>query len=333
MLTIDGKEGGGQLLRSSLSLSAVTQTPFKITGIRGAREKGGLAHQHLTAVKAMQDLTNAKVEGMQLGSNELTFIPSKIKGGKFRIDIGTAGSTTLLLQTLIPACLHEEIPSELEVTGGTDTQWALPSLYFKNIFCYFLKKIGIDLEVEIKKHGFYPKGQGNIVLKIKPCKKIREFEFVERGSLKGIEVLVYGSESLRNKNVAEKMLSSFKDNFKEDFKSEIRYVPTASESCFIHATASYEKTRLGHTALLMDNEQPETSGERCAKTLKEEMESNAVVDRFAADQLMLYMALAGNSKILTSKIRNHVLTNSQVIEKFLPVKFSIKNSLISCQKL
>ena len=110
MLVIDGKEGGGQLLRTSLSLSAVTQTPFRMINIRSSRETQGLAHQHLTAIKAMQDLTNAKVEGLKIGSTEITFMPSKITGGKFKIDIGTAGSTTLVLQTLIPACLHEENP-------------------------------------------------------------------------------------------------------------------------------------------------------------------------------------------------------------------------------
>jgi RNA 3'-terminal phosphate cyclase (ATP) len=332
MIEIDGSHGGGQLIRSSLSLSAITQKPFKIINIRGKRNNPGLSYQHLAALNSMKKLCNAKVKGNELRSQEVTFIPNKITLDKLDIDIKTAGSTTLLLQTLIPACLFKKTSTEIEVLGGTDTHWALPSIYFKDIFSYFLEKMDVHLDFEIKKFGFYPKGQGDVVLKINPCKKIKSLEIKDRGKLEKIKVSCYASQDLKNKKIAEKILESFKENFVEEFESEVNYVNTASSSAFVHATAYYENTRLGHTAILWENEEPRTAGERCAKTLLEEINSDALLDRFAADQMMIYIALAGSGRYTTSKIRDHILTNAAVIEKFLDVKFSIENNEISCQK-
>ena len=152
MITIDGANAGGQCLRTSLSLSTLTQKPFKIINIRKKRSNSGLQKQHLTAVNAIAKICNAKLKGNELNSTELEFIPSKIIPGNYKFDIGTAGSTTLVLQTLLPALIFDtDKKSNIEIIGGTANPLAPPALNIKEVFLWHLNKLGINVELKIEK--------------------------------------------------------------------------------------------------------------------------------------------------------------------------------------
>ena len=170
MIEIDGSLGGGQLLRTALSLSMITLSPFKIVNVRKKRENPGLQAQHLTAVNAAKKISNAEVEGDLMNSTELIFKPKRITGGKYDFDIGTAGSTTLVFQTLLPALVHAEKESEVSIEGGTANPLAPPALEIREVFWWYLEKFGVKVDFEILKEGFYPKGGGKIGFKVKPIK-------------------------------------------------------------------------------------------------------------------------------------------------------------------
>jgi len=332
MITIDGSVGGGQLLRTALSLSAATGQAFEITHIRGQRTERGLKPQHLTAVHAMQRLCQARVEGDRLGSTSLRFEPGKVSGGHYRFDIGTAGSTTLVLQTLLPACLREEHASVFELVGGTDTTWCPPSLYFRDVFCDFLKRLGVHVEVKVERFGFYPRGGGKILAIVKQCKELKSISFVERGQQQRIHVAAYASRTLQSRQVIERMIKGFQDHFSSPVEVEQQYVDTFSPGCFLHCHAEYEHYVVGDDVLGEPKKRAEDVGEECAEKMIALMKGDGV-DAYAADQLMIYMGLKGEGKVNVMTITDHVKTNAQVIEQFLPVQFNIENNTIHCRKI
>jgi len=329
MIEIDGSEGGGQLLRSSLSLSALTRKPFKMINIRGKREKPGLQNQHLTAVNSISKICNAKVIGNFLHSKELEFIPSEIVSGNYKFDIGTAGSTTLVAQTILPPLLFANQISTVDIVGGTANPLAPPALDVKEVFLYHLNNFGAIVNLEIEREGFYPKGNGKIKLTINPCKKL-EFKIIKPQD-KVVNVFVVASNDLSDRKVAKRMIDGFVSNFPRDYKSisHAWYVETSSTGCYIHA--NYKKigmSILGERALTAEN-----VGKECALKLLEEINSKADTDHFTADQLLLYLAISGSGTIHVSNITDHMRTNINIIEKFLDVKFEIKNNVIECKKI
>ena len=329
MIKIDGSHSGGQTLRTSLSLSILTQKPFKITNIRGKRDKPGLQSQHLTCVNAAAKICNAEVKGNKLQSTELEFKPSKIVSGNYTFDIGTAGSTILVLQTLLPPLLFGKERSVLKIHGGTSNPLAPPALYAKGVFLWFLKNIGLDIELNVEKEGFIPKGGGRILSKINPCKKLKPINLTTKGNLKEIYVFAVSSQNLRDKNIAQRLLDGFVKIIENNLETHKQYVEALDSGCFISAIAKYDKTMIGHTVLGELGIKAEDVGKKCAEKLLEEINSNSTVDYFTADQLLIYMALAKSGKIISSKITDHIKDNIQVIEKFLDVKFEIKGNEIS----
>ncbi|MFQ5800107.1 MAG: RNA 3'-terminal phosphate cyclase, partial [Candidatus Hydrothermarchaeales archaeon] len=186
-IEIDGSygEGGGQIIRTAVGISGATGLPIRILNIRAGRPKPGLSYQHLNAIKAVQVLTEAQVEGLELGAKELSFIPSKIKSGSYKINIGTAGSISLVLQTfLIPAILcRDEV--QIEITGGTDVPMSPPIDYIKNVFFPFLSKMGAHVDLDLRRRGHYPKGGGRVIVKVRPS-SLSGISIESRGTLKGI---------------------------------------------------------------------------------------------------------------------------------------------------
>ena len=172
MIEIDGSfgEGGGQIVRTAVALSAVTGKPVRISRIRQGRPKPGLAPQHAWAILALAELCDAKTSGIAPGSSEIAFAPGEIRGGSHKVKIGTAGSVTLLMQCLLPALLKTDVPASLEVQGGTDVQWAPTVDYFKNVFLPALGCFGAEVSLEVRQRGYYPKGQGSVLLKVDPAK-------------------------------------------------------------------------------------------------------------------------------------------------------------------
>ncbi len=330
MIKIDGSVGGGQLIRTALSLSAATSKPFTIKNIRSQREQAGLKPQHLAAVKALQQICNADVLGATMGSAELSFTPKKIRGGAYEGDIGTAGSSTLLLQTIIPAAIHAETATTVTLLGGTDTKWCPPSLHMQHVFLPLLKKTGVEVEMNIEKYGFYPKGGGKITARIHPQPAPKSLDLQQRGKVQQKEVIAYASLDLQSKNVAERMISSFLSEMKDNnWKTHKQYGATASPGCFLHAHIKYENYPLGDDALGEKGKSSEEVGKECAQKIQTLMRGEGL-DEYAADQLMVYMALAGRGSIMTAKITDHMRTNAEVIERFVNVKFSFSKNRITC---
>ena len=328
MIEIDGCVGGGQLLRTSLSLSVITGKAFKIKNIRSTRDQPGLKNQHLTCVRAAKEICDAEVKGNDLGSKELEFIPNKIKNCEFKFNVGTAGSTSLVAQTLLPVFLFYKKKTRLEISGGTETMACPPSYDFENLFLYFLSKFGADVEFEIVKHGFFPKGGGKIILEINKS-EIEPIVITARGDLKEVKVVAIASKELKKVNVATRLISGFKKyTYLNHEIEEIRdYVDTFSIGCFIQAYAGFENTRIGLTVLGERNKTSEEIGKKCAEGLKKELENGFSVDKYTADQLLIYLALYGGS--INADITDHVRTNIEIIEKFLDVKFKIEGNKIS----
>jgi len=190
-VVIDGSlgEGGGQILRSSLSLSLATGKPFRIENIRANRKKPGLLRQHLTAVLAAAEVGAGEVEGASLGSRALTFVPGKVRPGDYRFAIGTAGSGTLVLQTILPALMTASGASRIVIEGGTHNPAAPPFDFVARCFLPLIDQMGPKIKVELQRYGFYPAGGGRFTVEIAPCTELRPLALDERGEITGRRVI------------------------------------------------------------------------------------------------------------------------------------------------
>ncbi len=332
MILIDGSDGGGQILRTAVAMSAITGKPCKISSIRGGRPNPGLQAQHLSGIEAAAKMCNAELKGSKLGSMDVEFHPGKISGGKYSVDTGTAGSVTLVLQTLFPICLFADAECEIEVIGGTDVKWSPPVEYFKGVFLDNVRRMGANANLEILKYGFYPKGGGKVVLSAKPS-KLNKTEIVERGKLERIDIVSIASDNLRKGMVAERQIKGAEGVLKHIGGSEAVYATTMSAGSSVHAHAHFGNCTLGSGSLGEIGKKAEIVGEECALMLKKQMESGACADEWMADQLLPFMALAGDSKISVSKVTDHCRNNIAVIERFLPVKFCVSENVISVTRL
>src|SRR3989344_345438 len=303
MIEIDGSIGGGQILRTALSLSALMGKPFKIINIRGKREKSGLQPQHLICVNSLIEICDAKVKGNELQSHELEFTPGKIKSGNYSFDIGTAGSTTLVLQTLLlPLIFDTKKKSTIEIIGGTANPLAPPAIEIKEVFLHWLKNIGINIKLEIEKEGFFPKGGGRIKIEIEPCNKLKEVSIVNNEPQ--LNIVATASKELQEREICSRMIKGFKNNFLDIAKTntKINYVNTLSPGCYIHA--NYKN--IGMSVLGDKRKKAEDVGKECAEKLKEEIESMAEIDSYTTDQLLIYLAMKGSDRKSTRLNSSHM---------------------------
>ncbi|MFH1440366.1 MAG: RNA 3'-terminal phosphate cyclase [Candidatus Woesearchaeota archaeon] len=343
MIELDGSylEGGGQIIRTALALSMITQKPFTVTNIRQGRPKPGLKAQHLSCIKALMQLTNnkAKASGAELGSTKLIFLPAKITKSKIEIDIGTAGSITLLLQSLLPPLVMHDKRSALTIIGGTDTKWSPSYDYLKQIIIPQLKKYA-NIELNLLKRGFYPKGGGKIELKIKPHKieNLPEINLIEQGDLMHISGKSFASQSLMNAKVAERQAHAAASILKRELNEfphiniNSEYNDTFSTGSGITLWAIFKNKqneeevypiRIGSDALGEKGISSENVGKSCAEKLLSEIYENAPVDVHLADNLIPFLAIAGG-EIKVSSISNHTLTNIYTTEMFLNKKFDVE---------
>ncbi len=337
MIEIDGSylEGGGQILRTSIALSAITGQGVHIFNIRRGRGKPGLRPQHLEGIAAAAKICAAEVQGMKLNSMDVHFAPGKISGGNYTIDIRTAGSIILILQTLVPIGLYANSTVNLTIKGGTAVPFSPTSEYFRNIFCYYLGLMGTQVSLKIKRHGFYPAGGGIISVEIRPG-SIGNLEILDRGDMNEVEVLAVASEHLKGAKVSERMIDGFKKAMPHaQFTCE--YVPSNSPGCFIHATAHYEKSRLGASALGRIGKRAEDVGKESAEELQGVIGCGAPIDSWMVDQIVPYMALAthrtnSKTKTMVPRLTKHAETNIWVVKEFLPVDFQIENNIMTCSK-
>lgn len=328
---IDGSfgEGGGQILRTALSLSCITGSALRLFNIRKGRKRPGLRQQHLTSVMAASEMSGAELSGNKLGSNELTFIPGNIRTGSYSFDIGTAGSCSLVFQTLLPPLLFADKPSKITIHGGTHVPFSPPYQYLSEIFIPLLARIGIRVETSIRKYGYYPKGAGEVRFRIYPAKKIGALDLTSRGSLSSIE----GCSGVSNlpANIAERQKRSVMKAI-APMKAHIETVdlPSDNEGAFVFLKAEYENIQAGFSSLGKRGKPAERVGKEAANRFLEFHNSLASIDPNLADQIVIYLALArGVSSFTTSRITQHLLTNLWVIEKFLKIHYDIEGELNS----
>ena len=330
LLEIDGSygEGGGQILRTAVALSAFTKIPIKIINIRANRPNPGIKPQHYIAIKSVKKLCDAETTGLEIGSSTLAFIPRGIKGGKCRFDIGTAGSITLVFQACILASLKTKEPITIKVTGGTDVKWSPSWFYIQHVFQRLLQKTGIKIDTRLIKRGYYPKGGGEAEITIYPVKKIHPLQLEEIPQYSEIKGVVHIANlpdhiSTRIKHAVIKTL------LKKDTKSSIKIEQTTalSPGTGITLWTQSRDTVLGSAILGERDVASEEIGEKAALNLLREIESDATLDVYAFDQLLPYMAIArknGTSTCFVREISNHAQTNMWLIQKFFDVKFEAK---------
>lgn len=335
IVDIDGsyKEGGGQILRTATLFSVVFQKPCHIFNIRKNRPKPGLKLQHLQGLKALAKFCVGEIKGAEITSQEIFFYPGNKRTKKLFVNIETAGSITLVLQSLIlPATLACE-PVEINFQGGaTDTHFAPTMNYLTEVLFFFLQKMGIKIKTKIKKRGYYPKGGAKVKVTVYPVERLKPINLLESGDLQKIKILSCASNFLKKAIVAERQADKAEEALKSlsiPMEKEIKYFNTFCAGSSIDVFALYKNTILGANALGKRGKLAEKVGEEAAEDIKKEIKIKACLDRFMADQILPYVALAsGKSKFSVSKITNHALTNMRVIEKFVSGKFTYRDNVI-----
>lgn len=340
MLEIQGEygEGGGSIVRIAVALSAVTGKPCKITNIRAKRRNPGLQAQHATAINAVAKLCGAEVRGNEIGSTEIEFYPKEIRGGSLSLNIGTSGSTALVLQALMIPAMHCEEPLDIKITGGTLNKWAPSIGYIQNVTLDILKKMGYKGEVTLIRHGIYPKGGGEVEAKIKPS-GLLPLDLIKRGKPVHVFGSCIASRDLAKPKVAERMQKFARERLFKEFQivPEIKaeYVDTHSTGGGIDLFVLYENSIIGASAIAELGKSAEKVAQEAITNLIENHNSNAPIDEHMSDQIIPYIALAKDqSKVKAAKITNHTKTNIWVCEKFLDVKFDVdeEERIIKCNK-
>ena len=337
MIVIDGSygEGGGQVLRTSLTLSALLGEPVRIENIRAKRRNPGLQAQHLTGVRAIAQICEAELEGADLGSQTLTFRPrSSLRAGEYRFDVaearkgGSAGATSLVLQTLLLPLAYAPGLSRLTILGGTHVAWSPPFHYLKHVYLPTLARMGLEATVEIQKWGWYPIGGGEMTASIRGQRAgyLSGLDLVERGELKRLWGISATSNlpphiGRRQKKRAEGYLR--KRGF--DPQIEIIDAPSPGQGTVVFLVAEYEHTIAGFSSLGARGKPAEKVAEEACREFVVYHQSSASLDRHLADQMILPMALAsGPSAFTTCEITQHLLTNVWVVEQFLDARFEIE---------
>jgi len=323
MIRIDGSEGegGGQVLRTALGLSLVTGKPFQIEKIRAKREKSGLLRQHLTAVLAAAEIGNAKTEGAALGSKNLSFIPGKVRAGKYRFAVGTAGSGTLVLQTILPALMLADGTSRLVIEGGTHNMQAPPFDFLAKTFIPLLNRLGPNVVLKPERYGFYPAGGGRFTAEINPCSAISPVQWIGRDEVthrRGVAIVANLARSIAQREIDT--LGHMLGWGPECFEIiETKDSPGPGNVVMIEVgTPSITEVftgfgRLGATA--------EHVASEAAGVARSYLSSRAFAGEYLADQLLVPLALAGKGSFSATKISLHAQTNMKVVERFLPVTF------------
>ncbi len=318
MIEIDGSfgEGGGQIVRTAVALSAVTGDPVRITRIREGRKKPGLSPQHVTAISALAAVAEAEIEGSKPGSAEVTFRPGEIRGGERKVDIGTAGSITLLMQCLLPALVFADSPATLTVRGGTDVKWSPTIDYLSQVALPAFAEFGVRARLSCQRRGYYPRGGGVATLKVDPG-ALRRADLLASGP-GGVEGVSHSSNlpqhvAERQSEAAARVL--LRAGFDAQIRCETENVPSTGSGITLWSD------RKGASALGERGLRAEKVGASAAEEMVAELGSKAAVDRYLADQLVPYLALAGGS-YSAPQISRHASTNIWTVTRFLDVEIS-----------
>lgn len=322
---IDGSygEGGGQILRTSLALSCVTGRPVEIINIRTGRPKPGLQPQHLTAVKAAAAVSRADVAEAEISSTSVRFSPSILSGGEHFFDVaekkGSAGSTSLVLQTvLLPLCFAER-PSSITVLGGTHVPWSPTFHYLQFVFLPLLARLGVKVDLEIVQWGWYPAGGGRIRATVAPQRALRPATIIERGRM----LRLSGVSAVANLplDIAERQKKQAVTLLRQrgiDAEIDLVSAPSPGKGTLLFLCAEFENATAGFDSLGAIGKRAEQVADEAVKGLVSYLDGSGALDPHLADQIVPYLALAGGrSELTTRRVTRHLLTNIWVVKQFL----------------
>ena len=333
MITIDGSkgEGGGQVLRSSLALSAISGEGLRMQNIRAGRAKPGLMRQHLTATLAVAEICGGHISGAEIGSTEIGLKPGSIRAGEYNFSVGSAGSANLVLQTVLPMLLHADGPSTVKVSGGTHNMASPPFDFLEESFLPALRAIGHDISIQIHAYGFYPAGGGEIEVSIRPQKELSELVLLERGveqwrSLEAVIANLSGDIAKRELATAGEALGIDED----DRRITTRH--SSGPGNVLFARIEYDNLRTVFSQFGEKGTSAEQVAKRLAKKVKTFAASDAAVSHHLADQLLLPMALAKGGEFSTLRPSLHAQTNAGIVSKFTgrKLEFSEIGSVYNC---
>jgi len=327
MVQIDGSqgEGGGQVLRTSLSLSIITGKPLYIFNIRAGRKKPGLMRQHLTAVMAAAQISGAEVRGAEIGSRELRFIPAEVMPGEYRFSIGTAGSTTLVLQTVLPPLLTASAPSRLILEGGTHNQASPPFDFLEKVFLPIINRMGPAVKLQLLRPGFYPAGGGQFTAAIRPAQQLSSIDILERGKIMTQKARAMVANLPRH--IVERELKVIQKELGLP-ASDLSAIEIENARCpgnVVLIEIQSEHITEVFSGFGERGVRAEEVARRAAEEAKTYLESGAPVGTHLADQLLLPFALAGGGSFITQELTGHSRTNITVIQKFLDMEITIED--------
>lgn len=325
MLRIDASygEGGGQLVRSAVALAAITGQAVRVDNVRIKRDKPGLAPQHLAAVRAVAALCSAHCEGLELRAQTFSFSPGRLRGGEFRFDVGTAGSVTLVLQALLPVLLCAPGPGRVIVSGGTDVRAAPPLDYFRRVLLELLRQMGATVGCRVLRRGYYPRGGGEVEVSVEPA-RWQPLQWLEPGALVSVEGVAHVANLPLS--IAERMRDAAATRL-ADLGSPARFdaVVLGPEEAIgtggaVVCWARRRHAVLGAARVAERGVRAEVLGEAAGAELAADLAAGVTLDIHAADQALIYLALAGgrfSARVLSS----HARTAMWLIEQFMPVRF------------
>jgi RNA 3'-terminal phosphate cyclase (ATP) len=328
MIELDGAagEGGGQVLRTALTLSMITGQPFRIKNIRAGRARPGLMRQHLVAVQAAARVCNADVADAAVGAQTLLFEPGKICAGDYGFAIGTAGSCTLVLQTVLPALLFADQPSSVTVSGGTHNSMAPPAHFLQRAYGRVLAEMGARMDIRLNRFGFYPAGGGEVVAEVQPCAALKPLDLLQRGArrLGYAESFVAGVPA----SVARRELDCIRLGMGwEDAQLLACVLPAEyGPGNALLVTLEHEHVTEVFSGFGEKAVRAETVAKQTLERTRRYIASGAALSEWLADQVMLPMALAGGGAFTVDKLSQHALTNAEVIARFLPVRFGFEST-------
>ncbi|MFU8866559.1 RNA 3'-terminal phosphate cyclase [Natronococcus sp.] len=338
MRELDGSNAGGQFLRTALTLSVLEDEPVRLENVRGDRPNPGLANQHLAVLETLAEICDAEVSGAELGAETVEFDPDRssaggLEGGSYAVDIGTAGSVTLLFDALLPLATVLEAPLSVTATGGTDVEWSPPLEYFRQVKLPLLGAHGLVASCEVDRRGFYPDGGGRATLRIAPS-SLEPLALERRGDLEGVRLYSTESASLADRDVAHRQLEGAlerldlagggrnADGVDEDKQTELAVLERQERTAESPSPGSALVIRVDHGtgiagfgALGERGKPAERVGEDAADAANRFLEGDAAVDRHMGDQLLLFLALAGG-RVRIPRVTDHVETSRALLEAF-----------------
>lgn len=314
-------EGGGQVLRSALALSVITGKPVRLVNVRARRPQPGLKPQHLKAVEAAASISAARVVGASPGSQTLDFEPRGLRAGEYFFDIGTAGSVSLLLQTVYLPLSFADAPSRLKLIGGTHVPWSPCYHYLAWQWLPYLTLAGYRLECSLQRAGFYPPGGGILHARIDPVRRLSALRVPERGRLLRIRGL--SAVGRLDRRIAERQCKQAQERLADlsvPVEIEVAEAPSASPGTFLVLQAEFMHSRCCATALGERHKPAEKVADEAVEELRADIASGGAVDAWLADQLLLPLAFVPEeSELSVCRISRHLLTNAELLAYFLPV--------------